>query len=213
MRSQSASGHRMRKLTKLTLPAANSLPNGSALLLLICLASSACFGQSAKPLTPGTVVTGQCQGHEGEPGCVLPNLFGPTGLSLFPTPVFPHYAHFIGSAQTTLNQTLSSAIATQLAILPIISPSSGFTYKYDGDAGAFVRTTTSFGPIYAERAETVGRGAMSFGINYQRFRFSSIDGIDLHKVPAVFSHLADTGPGNTPVSYEADVIQTTNNID
>jgi hypothetical protein len=145
---------------------------------------------------------------------VLPNLFGPAGLTLYsnPSSSFTHYAHFIGSAQTTLNQTLSSAIATQLSVLPIISPSSGFTYKYDSEAGAFVRTTTSFGPIYAERAETVGRGKVSFGASYQRFRFSNIDGIDLHKVTAVFSHVPDTGPGNTPLSYEADVIQTSNNI-
>src|SRR5215475_12450481 len=113
-----------------------SAPNfrriGSACLLLACFAGSVCFGQDAQPLRPGTPVTGQCQGRERNPGCVLPNLFGPTGLSLYANPVVPHYAHFIGSAQTTLNQTLSSAIATQLAILPIISPSSGFTYKYDG---------------------------------------------------------------------------------
>jgi len=161
----------------------------------------------------GTPVTGQCNGHASWPGCALPNLFGPTGLTLFQNASgFTHYAHFIGSAQTTLNQTLSSAIATQLAVLPIISPSSGFTYKYDSEAGAFVRTTTSFGPIYAERAETVGRGKVSFGLSYQRFRFSNLDGIDLHKVPVVFSHIDNTGPGNTPLSYEADVIQTSNNI-
>jgi hypothetical protein len=143
---------------------------------------------------------------------VLPNVFGSTGLSLFANPVVPHYAHFIGSAQTTLNQTLSSAIATQLAILPIISPSSGFTYRYDSEAGAFVRTTTSFGPIYAERAESVGRGKVSFGTSYQRFRFSSIDGNDLHKIPAVFSHIENTGPGGSAPAYEADVIQTMNNV-
>jgi hypothetical protein len=125
---------------------------------------------------------------------------------------FPHYAHFLGSAQTTLNQTLSTAIATQLAVLPLISPSSGFTYKYDGETGTFVRTTTSFGPIYAERAETVGRGKVSFGTSYQRFRFSNIDGINLHKIPAVFSHLDNTGPDNTAPTYEADVIQTSNNV-
>lgn len=180
--------------------------------MLSYFAGSACFGQGAKPLVPGTVVTGQCQGHEGAPGCVLPNLFGSTGLSVFPSTVFPHYAHFIGSAQTTLNQTLGNAIATQLAILPIISPSSGFTYKYDSEAGAFVRSTTSFGPIYAERAETVGRGKISFGVSYQRFRFSTIDGINLHNVPAVFSHIENSGPGNSPETYEADVIQTRNNI-
>ncbi len=185
---------------------------GVVFSLLVSFAASACFGQGPQPLVPGTVVTGQCQGREQQPGCVLPNLFGPTGLSVFANPRVPHYAHFIGAGQTTLNQTLSTAIATQLAILPIISPSSGFTYKYDSVAGAFVRSTTSFGPIYSERAETVGRGKMTFGVSYQRFRFSNIDGIDLHKVPAVFSHVTNTGPGNTPVDYEADVIQTTNNI-
>jgi Putative MetA-pathway of phenol degradation len=174
--------------------------------------ASLCVAQNPQPLVQGTPVTGQCQGKESEPACVLPNLFGPQGLSLFATPQFAHYAHFIGPAQTTLNQTLSSAIATQLAILPIISPSSGFTYKYDSSSGAFVRTTTSFGPIYAERAETVGRGKFSAGVSYQRFRFSDLDGINVHNVPAVFSHVPDTGPGNSPELYEADVIQTKNNI-
>lgn len=177
---------------------------------ILSLCAHAAFGQQV--LTPGVVVTGQCQGHGGEPGCALPNLFGSTGLSLYPNPGFPHYAHYIGSAQTTLNQTLSTAIATQLAILPIISPSSGFTYQYDSAAGAFVRSTTSFGPIYAERAETEGRGKLSFGVSYQRFRFSSLDGIDLHNIPAVFSHLPNTGPNNTSPAYEADVVQTRNDV-
>jgi hypothetical protein len=173
--------------------------------------STICFAQS-QPLTPGTVVTGQCQGHATEPGCVLPNLFGQQGLSLFPSPVFPHYAHYIGNAQTAINQTVSTAIATQLAVLPLISPSSGFTYKYDRETGAFVRTTTSFGPIYAERAETVGRGKVTLGSSYQRFRFNSLDGNNLHNLPAVFSHVPNTGPGNVPEPYEADVITSTNNI-
>ena len=129
-------------------------------------------------------------GTRSEPGCALPNLFGPGGLSLYPQGAFPHYAHFIGSAQETLNQTLSTSIATQLAVLPIVSPSSGFTYQYDSAAGAFVRSTTSFGPSsYTERAETIGRGKVLFGTSYQRFRFSKIDGIDLHNVPAVFEHV------------------------
>jgi hypothetical protein len=186
---------------------------GITFSLLSIAATSVCRGQSSQALTPGTIVTGQCQGHQNQPGCVIPSLFGSTGLSLYPNPGFPHYAHFIGSAQTTLNQTLSSAIATQLTTLPIVSPSSGFTYKYSSEAGAFVRTTTSFGPIYAERAETIGRGKVAFGISYQRFRFSSIDGTSLHNIPAVFSHVPDTGPGGAPETYEADVIQTSNNID
>jgi hypothetical protein len=201
---------RLSHLYKLSEAASSRI--GSAILSLAVGAGSLCYAQTVQPLVPNTVVTGQCQGHGSEPGCVLPNLFGPMGLTVYPSGAFPHYAHFIGAAQTTLNQTLSSAIATQLAVLPIISPSSGFTYRYDSEAGAFVRTTTSFGPIYSERAETIGRGRVSFGVSYQRFRFSNIDGIDLHKVPAVFSHLPDTGPNDSPETYEADVIKTMNNI-
>jgi hypothetical protein len=187
------------------------------MLLLVLAAGSSAFGQSQvqsppQPLNPGTVVTGQCQGNESEPGCVLPNLFGTQGLSLFPISAFPHYAHFIGSAEATLNTTLSTAIATQLAILPFISPSSGFTYRYDSSSGAFVRTTTSFGPIYTERAETIGRSKVSIGASYQRFRFDKLDGIDLHNIPAVFSHVPDTGPNGAPETYESDVIATTNNL-
>jgi hypothetical protein len=165
-----------------------------------------------QPLVSGTVVTGECAGHGSEPGCVLPNLFGSTGLTLNSTGRFPHYAHFIGAAQTTLNQTLGTAIATQLAILPIISPASGFTYKYNSATGAFERSTTTFGPIYTERAETIGRGAVYFGVSYQRFRFDKLDGIDLRKVPAIFSHVPGTGPGGSMPTYEADVIQSTNDV-
>lgn len=165
------------------------------------------------PLTPGTVVTGQCTGHTSAPGCVLPNLFGPEGITLAIVPgSFQHYAHFIGSAQQTLNVTLSTAIATQLTTLPIISPASGFTYQYDSSAGAFVRSTTSFGPVYSERAETIGRHKVSFGTSYQRFRFSTLDGINLRNLPAVFTHVPDTGTGGIAEPYEADVIKTQNSV-
>ena len=163
-------------------------------------------------LVPGTVVIGQCLGHESNPGCVLPNLFGSQGLTLANSPQFPHYAHFVGSAQETLNQGVGTAIATQLAILPIVSPAAGFTFSYDKASGVFVRSTTSFGPIYTERAETIGRGKVSFGVAYQRFRFGSLDGINLHNIPAVFTHVPGTGPGGADEPYESDVIRTSNNL-
>jgi len=138
----------------------------------------------------------------------LPTLFGEGGLTLFNNPAFPHYAHFVGAAQDTLNKTLSTAIATQLAILPIISTSSGFTYEYNSASGAFVRSNTSFGPIYTERADTIGHGKFYFGMSYQRFRFGSLDGIDLKKIPAVFTHVEEQ-PTQT---FLSDVIKTDNSI-
>src|SRR5580704_3360299 len=192
-----------------------SIPVPMRILSILLVAITAALVCSAQPipLAPGVTVTGQCYGHEAQPGCVLPSLFGPQGLTLNNSPVFPHYAHFIGSAQETLNQGVGTAIATQLAILPIISPASGFTFSYDSAAGVFTRSTTSFGPIYTERAETIGRGKVSFGLSYQRFRFGTLDGINLHNVPAVFTHITGTGPGGADEPYEADVIKTSNNLD
>ena len=165
--------------------------------------------QAQTTLVEGTIVTGQCTGHGSQPGCVLPNLFGPEGLTLANDPQFPHYAHFIGSAQQTLNEGVGTAIATQLAILPIIAPASGFTFKYDNDSGVFVRSTASFGPIYTERADTIGKGKIAFGFSYQRFRFDNLDGINMHSIPALFTHVPIT-----PVeTFESDVIQTSNNLD
>jgi hypothetical protein len=185
-----------------------------SLAVSLLLMMSGAVGDAQTVLQQGDPVVGVCIGHPKEPGCVLPYLFGSGGITLAPPAqgTFTHFAHFIGSAQQTLNQGVGTAIATQLAILPIISPSSGFTYKYDSSAGVFVRSTTSFGPIYTERAETIGRGKFTFGTSYQRFRFSNLDGIDLHKVPAVFSHIPNTGQGDTPEGYEADVIRTTNSL-
>jgi hypothetical protein len=181
--------------------------------LLAMLTTSVGYSQSPPTaLVPGTVVIGQCVGHTHDPACVLPNLFGPQGITVFANPTFPHYAHFIGSAQQIFNQTLSTAIGTQLAVLPFISPASGFTYKFDPNLGTFERSTTSFGPIYSERADTIGKGKVSFGVSYSRFRFSSLDGLNLHSIPAAFTHLPDTGPGGVPEPYEADVIKTSNNI-
>jgi hypothetical protein len=179
---------------------------------MIILAGAAAVGRAQVPLVPGTVVTGLCQGHASQPGCVLPSLFGPEGLTLANSPAFPHYAHFIGSAQETLNQGVGTAIATQLAVLPIVSPTSGFTFSYDSGSGVFVRSTTSFGPIYSERAETIGKGKISFGLSYQRFRFDKLDGINMHNIPAVFTHVPGTGPAGADEPYEADVIKTANNL-
>jgi hypothetical protein len=72
--------------------------------------------------------------------------------------------------------------------VPLPSPASGFTYEFDPGLGIFKRTTQSFGPILAERAETIGAGRVSFGFASQHYGFQSIEGLDLGRVPAVFTH-------------------------
>ena len=119
------------------------------------------------------------------------DLFGPNGLivdSLATLPgEQPHTAHFTNDFQFNFNN-FSTALVSQLVSVPLPSPGGGFTYQFDTSLGVFQRTTESFGPILADRADTIGARRVSLGFSYQRFKFDSIEGLDLSTVPAVFTH-------------------------
>jgi hypothetical protein len=119
------------------------------------------------------------------------DIYGPNGLIVNSEAVLPdgstHSAHFNSAFQSNFTQ-FNIALAGQLTSLPLPSPASGFTYAFDPATGTFTRSTQSFGPILTERAETIGRGRMSFGYNFQYFSFDAVEGVELSRVPAVFTH-------------------------
>ncbi len=122
--------------------------------------------------------------------CTIPNLFGPNGLILSDVVLagnVPHLPHFNGDFQASFSP-LGAAIGTELTLLPLASPASGFTYSFEQSTGAVTKVQQSFGPILAERAETIGKGKFFLGFTYQYFDFDALDGIDLRNIPAVFTH-------------------------
>jgi hypothetical protein len=142
---------------------------------------------------------------------VFQDLFGPNGLVVDSNSVLPdgstHSAHFNSDFQSNFTQ-FNVALASQLTNLPLPSPASGFTYRFDASTGTFVRSSQSFGPILTDRAETIGRGRFSFGYNFQFFSFDRLEGIDLSRVPSIFRHDDfQLGGGR------ADVVSTSNAID
>ncbi len=140
---------------------------------------------------------------------LLPTLFGPDGLRVESAAPLPdgstHSAHFNNAFQSQFNR-FNALLASQLSALPLPSPSSGFTYTMDPALGVFTRSTPSFGPIMAERAETMGKGKFAFGFAVQHFGFDSIDGIDLDELNAVFTH-DNPAPGG-----RADVVTTLTSV-
>ncbi len=92
-------------------------------------------------------------------------LFGPKGLIVDSEATLPgeqsHSAHFNSDFQFDFSQ-FSTALVGQLVTIPLPSPASGFTYEFDPSLGVFQRTTQSFGPILAQRAETVGARRVVF---------------------------------------------------
>ena len=141
---------------------------------------------------------------------LIPTLFGPNGLVVDSEAKLPdgstHSGHFNSGFQTEFTQ-FNIALASQLAAVSLPSPASGYTYAFDPTLGVFQRTTQSFGPILSDRAETIGKGKFTFGFNYQRYTFDTIEGVDLGAVPAVFTHDdAQLGGGRR------DIVTTTNSI-
>ena len=155
--------------------------------------------------------------------CVIPQLYSTTGGVNLPNKA--HHAHFDSDFQRD-SAALSSSVGTELASLRLASPTSGITFVFEN--GVMRRTTESFGPILGERAETIGRHRVFLAGTYQYFPFSTLDGIDLKRLPAVYNHSDglnhDGTPRNTtkvppdPPSpgdpgVELEYIQTNNRID
>jgi hypothetical protein len=119
------------------------------------------------------------------------DLFGPRGLivdSLATLPgEQPHTAHFNSDFQFNFTQ-FGTALVGQLVSVPLPSPGGGFTFQFDQTLGVFRRSTQSFGPILAERADTIGARRLSVGFAYQRYSYDSVEGVDLGNIPAVFTH-------------------------
>jgi hypothetical protein len=142
---------------------------------------------------------------------IFTNIYGPSGLIVDSLRALPngqtHSAHFNSAFQAEFTQ-FGVALTSQLAAVPLPSPASGFTYEFDSDLGVFERTSQSFGPILAERAETIGGGRFTFGFTFQNFTFDTIEGLDIDSIPAVFTHDSAELRGG-----REDVVSTVNSID
>jgi hypothetical protein len=124
------------------------------------------------------------------------------------TPFASHDAHFIPGEQEKLVPYLfNQAILSQLTTFPLGSSSGGFTYSLDPSLGTWTRSTNSFGPAFAERALTIGRQKVNFGVNYQHSTYDTFEGrsLDDGSIKFYLTHLPVV-PGG--IFFEGDVIQT-----
>ena len=139
------------------------------------------------------------------------DIYGPGGLVLNSDDVqldgTNHAAHFNSAFQSEF-RLVNVALTSQLATVPLPSPASGFTYTFDETTGTFMRSTRSFGPILAERGETIGHGKIAFGYSYQFFSYDALDGVRLAAIPAVFTHDNPQAGGG-----RADVVATANTVE
>src|SRR5690606_7750555 len=118
-----------------------------------------------------------------------------------------HGNHFI-PAESEANGSLlgffQNAIASNIAAFPLSSTVASQTFVFIG--GVPSPTSTSFGPIFGERAQTVGRGRFNVGMNYTRVDFRQIRGTNLSDVELTFVHENSNFP-NCDVIFSGDCSQ------
>jgi hypothetical protein len=135
----------------------------------------------------------------------------PLCLDLLPDSItgVNHGLHFIKATETsggTVISFLTSAIGFSVSNTPITSSSSGTTFRFEG--GAPVATSTSGGPIFGERAQTLGRGRWFLGFGFSQVQFERLNGVSLSDIVFNFTHqnVGDTTIVGSP-ALERDFIQ------
>ena len=129
------------------------------------------------------------------------------GVTLAPPPIIggrSHIAHFqsLDQPEFIAVREFNQELANDLSSFPLASSAGGFTYRFDPALGVFTRATDSFGPIYADRSDTIGKGKFNLGLNYSHFEFDRINDLSLAggDTKLVFQHI-DVG-----IYVEGDVI-------
>jgi hypothetical protein len=152
---------------------------------------------------------------------LLPNLLRST-VTLAPPnqPGFPtHEAHFLPTERDNIylvpNQ-FNGALLASLTTFPLGSSSGGFVFEGDPALGDFRPASRSFGPTFAERAMTSGRGNFNFGFTFQAARYQSFEGKDLESDGPKFylQHIDSANPGSFPdPAYEGDLVEAQVSLD
>ena len=92
----------------------------------------------------------------------------------------PHAMHFIPGLSLQLTpRELNKAIGLGLTTFPLPSSAGGFAYTTDPATGETRLATTTFGPVYAERAFTIGKKRFDFGVAFQPTSFDSFETAEL----------------------------------
>src|SRR5213593_3063526 len=124
-----------------------------------------------------------------------PLFLGGTADPNNPATIQLHANHFIPSARAengSLISFIGNAISGNVANIPVSATSGGSTFRFEG--GVPVRTSTSPGPVFAERAQTLGRGRVFVGANVNRLHFETLRGVSLKDIEMTFTHVNVTGP-------------------
>ena len=107
-----------------------------------------------------------------------------------------HGDHFVPSAvggNATIISFLTNSIGSNVANVPVSASSGGETFRFEGATP--VHTSISAGPIYAERAQTLGSGRLFLSLARTGLQYETLRGVPLDAVELTFTHANVDFPG------------------
>lgn len=121
-----------------------------------------------------------------------------------------HQAHFVSGTDAAL-QALNDQLGKDFAVFPFSSSAGAFKFNYDPDLGTFVKTTDTLGPLFAERADVLGKKNLNFAFAYTFFDYDTFNGQSLSDFHEAAVHLPNSFPGGDPEhidpgTYEEDTL-------
>lgn len=116
----------------------------------------------------------------------MPNIFAYTGpqlpVSQVKTTKLSNSFFSVQTSIISLNNAINTNIATALAVIPLASPASGVIFQTDPATGIELPATSTLGPVFTERAETIGKRKLYIGVTHQDFHFTSLNGHSLNNL-------------------------------
>jgi hypothetical protein len=136
----------------------------------------------------------------------------PLCLDVDPAVHGQHFIPAIEDAQGNMLSFLQNSIGVTVSNIPIGAATSGAIWG-KSESGLPVRTATSSGPLYAERAQTLGKGHVLVGVGASNFHFTTIRNAPLNGLVFDFTHVddGDNDLGNT--DFENDILEVRTDLD
>lgn len=92
-----------------------------------------------------------------------------------------HEPHFlVGESLESTARQMNVSLGAQLLSFPLASSSGGFSFTTNPSTGEITPTSQTFGPTFAERAVTIGRGQFNLGFSFQATSYDAFEGVDLN---------------------------------
>ena len=141
---------------------------------------------------------------------LIPNLFGGS----LNTTISLSFSDSSTQQPIIINRfnNLSSQLSVARSQVPVPSSSGAFTFSWDSDLDTFVRSEESLGSIFAERAQTLGRGRFNVGFSYTHVTYNTLNGDSLNNIqavqPAFTQQYIDSLPPPDQAIFRNDVIAT-----